>query len=94
MRVITGVMLQSLQQLTGNNCFFYYGTYIFDAVRLSDSFQTSIVWVLWTLHTFVGIYTIEKLGRKSCLLSGGFAMAICFLIYSVLGTVDDIHIKP
>lgn len=95
MRVITGVMLQSLQQLTGNNYFFYYGTYIFDAVGLSDSFQTSIVLgVVNFASTFVGIFAIERLGRRLCLLSGGVAMAICFLIYSVLGTVGDVHIKP
>ena len=42
-RVVMGVMLQSLQQLTGDNYFFYYGTTIFRAVGLSDSFQTSII---------------------------------------------------
>ncbi|EEQ36297.1 hypothetical protein CLUG_00420 [Clavispora lusitaniae ATCC 42720] len=31
-RVLMGVILQSLQQLTGNNYFFYYGTTIFKAV--------------------------------------------------------------
>lgn len=42
-RVIMGIMIQSLQQLTGNNYFFYYGTTIFNAVGMKDSFQTSIV---------------------------------------------------
>nr|CAI6718205.1 ASN_HP1_G0046710.mRNA.1.CDS.1 [Saccharomyces cerevisiae] len=38
-----GVMIQSLQQLTGDNYFFYYGTTIFKSVGLKDSFQTSII---------------------------------------------------
>lgn len=86
-RVIMGIMLQSLQQLTGANYFFYYGTTIFQAVGLHDSFQTSIV--LGTVNfasTFVGIYVIERFGRRLCLLVGSAAMFVCFIIYSVLGS--------
>lgn len=87
-RVITGIVLQSIQQLTGNNYFFYYGTTIFQAVGLNDSFQTSIILgVVNFSSTFVGIYSIEKLGRRVCLLTGSVACSICFIIYSVLGSV-------
>lgn len=86
-RVTMGVMLQSLQQLTGDNYFFYYGTTIFQAVGLSDSFQTSIILgVVNFASTFAGIYAIEKLGRRICLLTGSAAMFVCFIIYSLIGT--------
>lgn len=89
MRVITGVMLQSLQQLTGDNYFFYYGTTIFKAVGLTDSFQTSIViGIVNFASTFVGIWTIEKFGRRQCLLVGAGCMFICFIIYAVLGSTN------
>ena len=42
-RTLMGMMIQSLQQLTGDNYFFYYGTTIFQAVGLEDSFETAIV---------------------------------------------------
>lgn len=88
-RVIVGVVLQSLQQLTGNNYFFYYGTTIFKAVGLEDSFQTSIILgVVNFLSTFVGIWAIERLGRRLCLLTGSACMSVCFLIYSILGSVN------
>lgn len=87
-RVILGIMLQSLQQLTGNNYFFYYGTTIFQAVGLEDSFQTSIILgVVNFASTFVGIYLIERIGRRLCLLIGSACMFVCFLIYSTLGSV-------
>ncbi|MCO0638000.1 sugar porter family MFS transporter, partial [Lutimaribacter sp. EGI FJ00014] len=35
-RLIMGAMIQSLQQLTGDNYFFYYGTTVFTAVGLED----------------------------------------------------------
>lgn len=87
-RLVLGVMLQSLQQLTGNNYFFYYGTTIFQAVGMKDSFQTSIVLgVVNFASTFVGIWAIERFGRRVCLLTGSVAMFICFIIYAVLGSV-------
>ena len=86
-RVIMGIVLQSMQQLTGNNYFFYYGTTIFQAVGMKDSFQTSIVLgIVNFASTFVGIYAIEKMGRRACLLTGSIAMSALFIIYSLLGT--------
>ncbi|KAI5964638.1 uncharacterized protein KGF55_001707 [Candida pseudojiufengensis] len=86
-RVLVGAMCQALQQLTGNNYFFYYSTTIFKAIGLNDSFQTSIIiGVINFASTFLGIYLIDKLGRRSCLLLGSCAMSVCFLIYSLVGS--------
>lgn len=88
-RVCVGIILQSIQQLTGNNYFFYYGTTIFKAVGMSDSFQTSIVLgIVNFASTFVGIFAIERMGRRMCLLVGSACMSVCFLIYSILGSVN------
>ena len=49
--------------------------------------QTSII--LGTvnfLSTFVGIWAIERFGRRQCLLVGSAGMFVCFIIYSVIGT--------
>ncbi|KAK6458026.1 sugar transporter 1 [Scheffersomyces xylosifermentans] len=87
-RVVMGIMLQSLQQLTGDNYFFYYGTTIFQAVGMKDSFETSIVLgVINFASTFVGIWAIERFGRRLCLLTGSAGMFVCFIIYSVIGSV-------
>ncbi|KHC81177.1 sugar porter (SP) family MFS transporter [Candida albicans SC5314] len=94
-RVIVGVMLQALQQLTGDNYFFYYSTTIFKSVGMNDSFQTSIIiGVINFASTFVGIYAIERMGRRLCLLTGSVAMSICFLIYSLVGTQHLYIDKP
>lgn len=86
-RVIMGIMLQSLQQLTGDNYFFYYGTTIFQAVGLSDSFQTSIILgIVNFASTFAGIWAIERLGRRLCLLTGSAAMFVCFIIFTLIGS--------
>lgn len=88
-RVIMGIMIQSLQQLTGNNYFFYYGTTIFNAVGMKDSFQTSIVLgIVNFASTFVALYTVDKFGRRKCLLGGSASMAICFVIFSTVGVTS------
>ncbi len=85
-RLIMGCMIQSLQQLTGDNYFFYYGTTIFKAVGLKDSFQTSIViGVVNFASTFVGIYLVERFGRRTCLLWGSASMTACMVIYASVG---------
>ncbi len=86
-RVFTGIMLQSLQQLTGDNYFFYYGTTIFNAVGMSDSYETSIVLGIINFgSTFVGIYIADKIGRRKVLIYGAISMFVCFVIFASLGT--------
>ncbi|CAI6529802.1 ASN_HP2_G0016520.mRNA.1.CDS.1 [Saccharomyces cerevisiae] len=85
-RVIMGIVIQSLQQLTGCNYFFYYGTTIFNAVGMQDSFETSIVLgAVNFASTFVALYIVDKFGRRKCLLWGSASMAICFVIFATVG---------
>ncbi|CAI4761795.1 ATM_1a_G0048370.mRNA.1.CDS.1 [Saccharomyces cerevisiae] len=85
-RVLMGVMIQSLQQLTGDNYFFYYGTTIFKSVGLKDSFQTSIIiGVVNFFSSFIAVYTIERFGRRTCLLWGAASMLCCFVVFASVG---------
>ncbi|ODV86206.1 hypothetical protein CANARDRAFT_27459 [[Candida] arabinofermentans NRRL YB-2248] len=85
-RLFIGVMLQSLQQLTGDNYFFYYGTTIFKSVGLNDSFETSIVLgVVNFASTFLALYTVDHFGRRLTLLGGSLGMAVCLVIFASIG---------
>ena len=85
-RVVMGIMIQSLQQLTGCNYFFYYGTTIFKAVGLEDSFQTSIILgIVNFASTFVALYVVDRFGRRKCLLWGSSTMAVCMVIFASVG---------
>lgn len=85
-RLFVGVMLQSLQQLTGNNYFFYYGTTIFKSVGLNDSYETSIILgIVNFASTFVAFYIMDKLGRRKVLLGGAACMAVCLVIFACVG---------
>jgi SP family sugar:H+ symporter-like MFS transporter len=84
-RIILGVVLQALQQLTGANFFFYYGTTIFQAVQI-DSFVTQIILnTINFLATFVGLYFVEHYGRRKCLIVGALWMFMCFMVFASVG---------
>ncbi|KAJ5728683.1 uncharacterized protein N7483_003191 [Penicillium malachiteum] len=85
-RTMLGIALQSLQQLTGANFIFYYGTSIFNGIGISNSFVTSII--LGAVNfgmTLPGLYIVEHYGRRNCLMAGGAWMFVCFLIWASVG---------
>ncbi|KAH0335138.1 general substrate transporter, partial [Aureobasidium melanogenum] len=85
-RTILGMTLQAGQQLTGANFFFYYGTTIFQATGLSDSYVTQII--LGTVNvvcTFGGLYVVAKCGRRKALIAGALWAFVCFMIYAFVG---------
>ncbi|KAF2002753.1 hypothetical protein P154DRAFT_544397 [Amniculicola lignicola CBS 123094] len=85
-RTMLGVTLQALQQLTGANFFFYYGTTIFASVGLSNSYVTAMI--LGGVNfgtTFPGLYIVEKYGRRPSLIVGGLWMFMCFMVFASLG---------
>lgn len=85
-RMIMGIVLQSLQQLTGDNYFFYYGTTVFKSVGLKDSFETSIIiGVVNFFCTFLSLFTVDRFGRRKCLLWGAVGMVCCFVVFASVG---------
>jgi MFS transporter, SP family, sugar:H+ symporter len=85
-RIALGMGLQMLQQLTGANYFFYYGTVIFQATGINNSFVTQMI--LNGINfgtTFYGLYIVEHYGRRKSLMWGSAWMFICFLIFASVG---------
>ena len=85
-RIALGMCLQMFQQLTGANYFFYYGTVIFKATGINNSFVTQMI--LNGINfgtTFYGLYIVEHYGRRKSLIVGSTWMFICFLIFASVG---------
>lgn len=86
-RTLLGMALQSLQQLTGANYFFYYGATIFKSVGISDSFVTQIILGAVNFFcTFGGLYVMEKFGRRIPLIVGGIWQAAWLFVFAAAGT--------
>ncbi|KAJ5251189.1 hypothetical protein N7489_001599 [Penicillium chrysogenum] len=85
-RIALGMVLQSLQQLSGANYFFYYGTTIFAGAGLSDSFVTQcILGAVNFATTFGGLYVVENFGRRKSLIFGAIWMFVMFMIFASIG---------
>lgn len=85
-RVMLGIALQSLQQLTGANFLFYYGNTIFTSTGLNNSYVTQII--LGAVNfgmTLPGLYVVEHFGRRNSLMVGATWMFICFMIWASIG---------
>ncbi|EIW77729.1 general substrate transporter [Coniophora puteana RWD-64-598 SS2] len=89
-RTILGMTLQSIQQLTGANYFFYYGATVFQSVGLQDSFVTQIILGAVNFFcTFGGMYIMEKFGRRTPLIVGGIWQSAWLFVFASAGTAGN-----
>tara|TARA_R110000822_G_scaffold309865_2_gene440481 strand:+ start:3924 stop:5297 length:1374 start_codon:yes stop_codon:yes gene_type:complete len=80
--LIIGLVLALFSQITGINAIIYYAPEIFKNIGFgTDSAlqQTVIIGFVNTIFTFVAIYFIDKMGRRTLLLWGLSGMIICLL---------------
>jgi MFS family permease len=92
-RTITGIILQSLQQLVGINFIIYYGTSYFaeNVEGLPDSFILQvIVNCVNVVMTLPGLWAIDHFGRRPVLLIGALGMGISQYIVSACGAATPI----
>jgi SP family sugar:H+ symporter-like MFS transporter len=85
-RLVVGIGLQALQQLTGANYFFYYGTTIFQGAGIQNSYVTQMI--LGGVNfgtTFLGLYMIQNFGRRKSLIGGALWMFVCFMVFASVG---------
>ncbi|TAQ87376.1 hypothetical protein B7494_g4302 [Chlorociboria aeruginascens] len=86
-RLMTGCFLQGLQQLTGINFIFYYGTQYFKNSGIKNPFViTMITSAVNVASTLPGLYAIDKWGRRPLLFWGAIGMTVSQLLVAVLGT--------
>lgn len=89
-RTMTGCLLQSLQQLTGVNFIFYYGTQYFTNAGFKNPFIVQVITnTVNVVSTIPGLYMVEKMGRRNLLLMGAIGMCVCQYIVAIVGTVTD-----
>ena len=86
-RLLTGCLLQALQQLSGVNFIFYYGTSFFEASGIKNGFTITLITnIVNVVSTFPGLYLVEKWGRRPLLQFGAIGMCVCQIIVASVGT--------
>jgi sugar porter (SP) family MFS transporter len=89
-RTILGTSLQMMQQWTGVNFIFYFGTTFFKELgTISNPFLIGLITTLVNVcSTPISFYTIERFGRRTILIYGALGMVICQFIVAIVGTAQ------
>ena len=91
--LIIGIVIAVFQQWCGINVIFNYAQEIFANAGYSVSdilFNIVITGSVNLIFTFVGMFAVDKLGRKALMLLGAGGLAG---IYTVLGVMYFIHLQ-
>lgn len=84
--LLIGIVIAVFQQWSGTNVIFNYAQEIFSSAGYNVSdilFNIVITGVTNVVFTFVGMYAVDKLGRRALLLMGAIGLSA---IYLILGT--------
>ncbi|KAK4685951.1 MFS transporter, SP family, sugar:H+ symporter, partial [Tremellales sp. Uapishka_1] len=86
-RTMNGMMIQFLQQLNGQNFYYYYGPVFFKAAKTSLSSYSiqAILGGVSLAMVIPAMWTIEHVGRRKSLLAGAACMAVCAVIAAFVG---------
>lgn len=89
-RTILGTSLQMMQQWTGINFIFYFGTTFFEQLgTINNPFLMGLITTLVNVaSTPISFYTVERFGRRPLLIWGALGMVVCEFIVAIAGTVD------
>jgi SP family sugar:H+ symporter-like MFS transporter len=81
------MMLQFIQQLNGQNFYYYYGDIFFQSAgtELSPYVIQVILGAVSVVGTIPALYLIESWGRRRSLLSGALMQAACAIIAGLVG---------
>ena len=82
-RFFIGMVVQALQQLTGINYFFYYGTILFSDLDVGDSFVTAVILGAVNLFaTFGGLWIAARFSHRMALIFGALWIGVWLLVSS------------
>lgn len=92
-----GVMLGFLQQVTGINTIIYYAPTIFQLAGLHDTsssiLATAGIGVVNVIATIFAVIYLDKIGRRTLLLTGLVGMCVSLIILSLSFQLDSTNLR-
>lgn len=86
-RMLTGIGIQALQQLTGINFIFYYGVQFFKQSGIENPFLIQMITnIVNVVMTIPGILFVDRIGRRKLLLVGAIVMCASEFIVAAVDT--------
>ncbi|MCJ1338022.1 hypothetical protein MMC09_003306 [Bachmanniomyces sp. S44760] len=86
-RTTVGILMQMMQQLTGINFIFYFGTVFFTSLgTISNPFLITLITTLVNVcSTPLSFWMVERFGRRFILIYGALGMIIAQFIVGIIG---------
>ncbi|KAK9320531.1 general substrate transporter [Lipomyces orientalis] len=85
-RLLVVTTVQALQQLSGINFIFYYGTDFFQKSGITNPFIINLITnIVNVVMTPPGMYAVERIGRRKLLLIGAIGMCTAEYIVAIVG---------
>ncbi|KAL5539612.1 hypothetical protein UlMin_043759 [Ulmus minor] len=85
-QLIFAIAIPAFQQLTGMNVITFYAPVLFKTIGFGTNaslISSVITGVVNMLATFVSIFTVDRVGRRTLFLEGGAQMFICQVIITI-----------
>ncbi|GAA5869800.1 hypothetical protein JCM8547_005847 [Rhodosporidiobolus lusitaniae] len=88
-RMIHGIILQMLQQFSGQNYYYYYGASFFEqsGTGLNGWEVQSVMGSVALLFSFAALLVIDGLGRRKALMFGAAGQGACAIVVAVVGRI-------
>lgn len=93
-RIMIGVFTMIFQQFTGINAVMYYAPQIFSSFGFTSVtttlLATGVTGILQVCFTLPAVLFLDKLGRRTFMMTGAIGMAICHIIIAAIdGVYED-----
>lgn len=92
MLLISSLVLQMGQQLSGINAVFYYSTSFFEGIISNPLVGTTVIGAVNVAATYAALLLMDSCGRRSLILysSGGMFLSCIVVVLSLLGLLNNI----
>ncbi|KAL0403935.1 UNVERIFIED_CONTAM: Sugar carrier protein A [Sesamum radiatum] len=85
--LVMAIFMPTFQILTGINSILFYAPVLFQSMGFGGNaslYSSALTGAVLASSTFISIATVDKLGRRALLISGGIQMIICQVIVSII----------
>lgn len=93
--LVVGVLLAAFQQITGIGAIMYYAPEIFKNAGAGVNAamtNTVIIGAVNLIFTFIGLWIVDKVGRKSLLLVGSAIMTVCLVLVGTSFNMAEMNV--
>ncbi|KAK4781321.1 hypothetical protein SAY87_017427 [Trapa incisa] len=86
-QLVMGIFMPTFQILTGINSILFYAPVLFQSMGFGGSaalYSSALTGAVLASSTFISIATVDRLGRRALLISGGIQMIVCQCVVSLI----------